>query len=114
MPHSGYLMLLESLEVTPKNVSKPSKCLVIKSLVLSTPLRVLVLGLALEREREYKIKVLLLVSWFLSELTCISVRRPSLESWCRRHVFDPLAWCGAASTTLCKRRGDSILHREDS
>ena len=45
-------MLLESLEVTPKNVSKPSKCLVIKSLVLSTPFRVLVLGLALERERE--------------------------------------------------------------
>ena len=40
------LVLLEFLEVTPtpKNVSKPFKCLVIKSLVLSTPLRVLVLG----------------------------------------------------------------------
>ena len=43
--------LLKFLEVTPisNNVSKPSKCLVIKSLVLNTPFRVLVLGLALER-----------------------------------------------------------------
>jgi len=39
------LDLLEFLEVTPipKSTSKPSKSLVIKSLVLSTPLRVLVL-----------------------------------------------------------------------
>ena len=43
--------MMEFLEVTPtpKNVSKPSKCLVIKSLVLNTPFRVLVLGLVLER-----------------------------------------------------------------
>ena len=42
--------MLEFLEVTPtpKNVSKPSKCLVIKSLVLSTSLKVLVLDLALK------------------------------------------------------------------
>ena len=24
----------------------------------------------------------------------------------RRHVIDPLTWCGAATTTLCEGRGD--------
>ena len=43
------LMVLREVPYTLKNTSKPSKYLVITSLVLSTPLRVLVLGLALER-----------------------------------------------------------------
>ena len=46
MASLAILELLEFLEVTftPKNTSKPSKSIVIKSLVLSTSLRVLVLG----------------------------------------------------------------------
>jgi len=42
MPHLGYLRLLEFREVTHilKNVSKPSKCKVITSLVINTFLRV--------------------------------------------------------------------------
>ena len=45
MPSPGHLKLLEfkSITPTPKNISKPSKSLVIISLAFSTYLRVLVL-----------------------------------------------------------------------
>jgi len=57
------LELLEFLEVTPtpKNTSKPSKNLVIKSLVLSTSLRVLVLDLALKWVRKQDVAAMCVV-----------------------------------------------------
>ena len=64
MPHPGHLRLLVEFRKTPytlKNTAKPSKCLVIKSLALSTHLRVLVIGLALESVREQDVKPCVLV-----------------------------------------------------
>ena len=100
------LSLLESQEVTPtpKNVSKPSKCLLIKSLVLSIPLRVLVLGLALERVWEQGVEFCVLVL----EWTNLYPGAPAILGVfvTRRHIFDPPVWCAVVPTTLCRGRGD--------
>ena len=57
------LLLLETRETpyTLKNTSKPTKILSDQSLVLSTPLRVLALGLALERVLEQGVEPCALV-----------------------------------------------------
>ena len=53
---------------------------------------------------ECESKVLCLVAGSRVNHTCISVRRPLGALMARRHVNDPPAWCGAASTTLCGGR----------
>ena len=40
--------------------------------------------------------------------SCVSVNRPLRVLETRRHVFDPPARCGAASTTLYRECGDSL------
>jgi len=98
--------LLETRDTPYKNISKPSKCKLIKHLGLAQALWVLVLGLALERVWEQGVVP---CGWFWSESNRVS-RCTGLFGVlvARRHVNDPPTWCGAASTTLYGGRGDPL------
>ena len=48
--------------------------------------------------------------WFLSEpKEDILERRPLGALWLAGNVIDPPTWCGVATTTLCRGRGDPHL-----
>ena len=79
---------------TPKNISKPSKCTLIKFLDLAQALWVLVLGLALEKSERARCWAL----WAGSRVNhhCILVRRPpwSLGGSSARQWPSDLVWSG--------------------
>jgi hypothetical protein len=87
---------------TPKNTSKPSKSLMIKSLVLSTSFVSVSASLAPKWVREQG--VVALYFGYRVNHTCISVCRLLGALVTHWHVNDSPAWCGAALTTLCGGR----------
>jgi len=110
--HTAIWKLLEFRDTpyTLENTSKPSKCLLIKSLVLSTPLWVLVLKLALETVWDQGVVPCVLVpNWTELYLGVLAILRVLVA---RQQVYDPPTWCEAAWTAFCGGRGGPILRGE--